>query len=131
MYLTTKSFYQTYLSSLPATQLFPIIKILDQLLQLYGPYQLQTPAFQKCIHKISPITSTLLSLLIQHKKLTKKSVKSLLNLVASYAEVVQSHFTISSPNEKVNLSLEKELKKQFKQADFSVSVDDEIGLKVK
>ncbi|GHV26306.1 hypothetical protein FACS1894176_06780 [Bacteroidia bacterium] len=126
MYLTTKSFYDTYLSSLPATALFPIIKTIDQLLQLYGPYQLQTPTFQKCIHKISPTTSALLSLLIQHKKLTKKSVKSLSTLIASYAEVAQSHFTISSPNEKVNISLERELKKQFKKSDFSLLSTEEI-----
>jgi hypothetical protein len=131
MYLTTQSFYHTYLSSLPAPELFSIITTIDQLLQLYGPYKLQTPAYLKAIHQHSPATSALLALLIQHKKLTKKSVKALSNLICSYAEVSQSHFMISSPDEKMNAKLEKELKKQFKKSDFSLLTTEEIGLKVK
>jgi fatty acid-binding protein DegV len=76
------------------------------------------------------VLHSLLLLLIQQKKLTKKSVKMLKALISSSVEMVQP-FVINSPSEKVNTALEKEFKQQFKKADFSSSLSEEIGVQVK
>jgi hypothetical protein len=139
MYLTTKSFYQTYLSHLSSLELFHIFQIIDNLLQRYGSYQLTHPEMLKIIKKCAPLVGTLLTLLIQHKKCNKKSVKVLKQLLQMNTIQEYSHFTIASPSKKVNTELEKQFKQQFKksshlcagQVDFSLVQTSEISLQVK
>ncbi|MDR2190308.1 MAG: hypothetical protein LBP53_03845 [Candidatus Peribacteria bacterium] len=130
MYLTTKSFYQHYLSSLPATELFSFLQIIATLLQTYGVFKLKTPAFLQVLKRISPELYTLLTLLMQHQKLTKSSLTALKTLVATQIDMTELHFTISSPSENIQIQLEKQLKKQFKKSDFSFVLSPEMGLKV-
>jgi hypothetical protein len=130
MYLTPQSFYQRYLAHLPASELFPLVQLLDTLIQTYGIYKLKTSSFHQIIKKSSPALFTLLSLLIHHKKLTKQSIKSLKNIVSTYIDPAECHFTIVSPSEKINTQLEKQLKQQFKKAAISLRSSPKIGLKV-
>lgn len=131
MYLTNKSFYQIYLSSLPAKELFALLHVIDQLLQHYGPHQLVHPTMLKILKAQSPLVFTLVTLLLQHKKCTKKTLKMLKQFAQAQSEWECSHFTISSPSQKVNTSLEKQFKKQFKKSDFSLLPSEDIALQVK
>ena len=131
MYLANKSFYQTYFAHLPSTELFQIFQTLDQLFQRYGRYQLTHPDTLQVIQQHSPLLFTLLTFLIQHKKCTRKDVKTFKHLVQTQAKSEHPHFTITSPSEKMNTQLEKQFKKQFKQADFSLVSSSDIALQVR
>ena len=131
MYLTNKSFYQTYLSFLPATELFSLMQTIDQLLSRYGSHQLAHSEMLLILKNHAPAVFTLVTLLIQHKKCTRKTIKMLKRFAQIQSEWEHSHFTIASPSEKVNSQLERQLKKQFKKADFSLVYSSAIALKVK
>ncbi|MDR0649998.1 MAG: hypothetical protein LBG59_00910 [Candidatus Peribacteria bacterium] len=128
MYLTPQSFYQQYLSSLPTSELFFLFQLLDQLLQTYGVYKLKTASFHQLIKKVSPALFLLLSLLIYHKKFTKPFIKSLKHFIFTHTNPTECHFTITSPSKKVNIQLEKKLKKQFKKSDFSLLSSPKMSL---
>ncbi|MDR2415073.1 MAG: hypothetical protein LBD75_00170 [Candidatus Peribacteria bacterium] len=130
MYQTTKSFYQHYLSRLPASELFSYVQVIEYLLQVYGIPKLKTSTFLHIIKASSPALYTLLFLLIQHKTLTQPFLTSLKNLLSLHINPAELHFTISSPSVNVNTQLEKQLKKQFKKSDISLIASAEMGLKV-
>jgi len=131
MYLTTKSFYQTYLSSLPARELFQVFQVVDGLLQRYGRYQLVHPRMLGILKERAPAVFRLVTLLIQYKKCSRKDIKMLRHFAQKQAELERSHFVISSPSGKVNTQLEKELRKQFKKSGFSLVSSADIVLKVR
>jgi hypothetical protein len=79
----------------------------------------------------APTVFTLITLLMQHKKCSRKTVKILTRFVQTQSALEQTHFTITSPSEKVNTQLEKQLKKQFKESEFSLVSSDDIALQVK
>ncbi|MDR0370131.1 MAG: hypothetical protein LBH96_06690 [Candidatus Peribacteria bacterium] len=130
MYLSNQSFYQQYFSHLSTGQLFPFFEIIDELFVHYGVFKLKHPQTLEIIKKQSPTIFTLLSLLITHKKLNKKDIKELKNLIDKSAEQKQLHFLVESPSKKSNVMVKKSLKKHYKNPKIDAIQSKEIGVKI-
>lgn len=130
MYLSNQLFYTTYLSKISANHLFPFMEMIDELFVQYGIYKLKHPKTLETIKKNSPTLFTLISLLINHRKLNKKDIKEIKNLIDQQAEEKQLHFTIQSPNERFNTAVEKTLKEYYNTAEIETKQTSKIGVKI-
>ena len=128
MYLSNQNFYTTYLSHLPAREIFPYFEIIDQLLLHYGPHKLQSKAILPLIKKSSPTLFQLLSLLISYKKLTKSSVKTLKSLINFQDKSPTEHFIITSPSKTTNSAIAKAIKQHTTSVIIDQQQTETIGL---
>ncbi|MDR0281799.1 MAG: hypothetical protein LBI53_00260 [Candidatus Peribacteria bacterium] len=128
MYLSTKQFYQQYLSTLPIEQIYPSFVVLEKLVAIQGTQKLKK--ILPTIQKISLETASIIQTLITAKKFTKKEIKILTTMMRKQLDDNGIYFRVTSPDVITEKIITSSLEKEYTSPIIEYVTSPKIGIKI-